>query len=64
VTKRDAILEGAQAAARLHEQLSVRQAVEAAGGCVDVFGALLTVGATLLFRPLKSLLRNGVVAEG
>lgn len=67
MTKRDAILQGAQAAARLHEQLGVRKAVEATGGCVDVFGALLAVEATLLFRPLKGLLGfciKGPVAPG
>ncbi|MGH8612253.1 MAG: ImmA/IrrE family metallo-endopeptidase [Gammaproteobacteria bacterium] len=56
MTKRDAILEGAQAAARLHEQLSTRKAVEVSGGCVDVFGALLSVDAALVFRPLEGLL--------
>jgi predicted secreted protein len=56
MTRRDAILEGAQAAARLHDQLGTRQAVEASAGCVDVFGAILSVGAALLFRPLDGLL--------
>jgi hypothetical protein len=56
MTRRDAILEGAQAAARLHDQLGTRQAVEASAGSVDVFGAILSVGAALLFRPLDGLL--------
>jgi Zn-dependent peptidase ImmA (M78 family)/predicted secreted protein len=56
VTRRDAILEGAQAALRLHEQLGTRQAVESATGCVDVFGALLDADVALLFRPLEGLL--------
>jgi Zn-dependent peptidase ImmA (M78 family)/predicted secreted protein len=56
MTRRDAILEGAQAAARLHDQLGTRQAVETSAGCVDVFGAILSVGAALLFRPLDGLL--------
>jgi Zn-dependent peptidase ImmA (M78 family) len=56
VTRRDAILEGAQAALRLHEQLGTRQAVESATGCVDVFGALLDSEVVLLFRPLEGLL--------
>lgn len=53
---RDAILEGAQAAARLHDKLGTRQAVEAAGGGIDVFGALVASEAALLFRPLEGLL--------
>lgn len=56
MSKRDAILEGAQAAARLHETLGTRQAVERAGGGIDVFGALLASDAALLFRPLEGLL--------
>lgn len=56
MTRRDAILEGAQAAARLHERLGTRAAVENTGGCVDVFGALLAVKAALIFRPLDGLL--------
>jgi Zn-dependent peptidase ImmA (M78 family) len=53
---RDAILEGAQAAARLHAQLDTRKRVEASAGCVDVFGAILSTDAALLFRPLEGLL--------
>ncbi len=53
---RDAILEGAQAAARLHEQLSIPEAVEASCGHVDVFSALLAANAALIFRPLEGLL--------
>jgi Zn-dependent peptidase ImmA (M78 family)/predicted secreted protein len=56
VTRRDAILEGAQAALRLHEQLGTRQALESAIGCVDVFDALLDADVALLFRPLEGLL--------
>jgi Zn-dependent peptidase ImmA (M78 family) len=53
---RDAILEGAQAAARLHEQLGTREAVEASCSRVDVFSALLATNAALIFRPLEGLL--------
>lgn len=53
---RDAILEGAQAAARLHDQLGVRAAIEQTCGRVDVFGALLGADAALIFRPLEGLL--------
>jgi hypothetical protein len=56
MTRRDAILEGAQAAARLHDQLAIRQAVEASTGAIDVFGAILALDVALLFRPLDGLL--------
>ena len=56
MTRRDAILEGAQAAARLHDQLGTRATVESSAGSIDVFGAILSVGAALIFRPLDGLL--------
>jgi predicted secreted protein len=56
MVRRDAILEGAQAAARIHDQLGIRQTVEASGGAVDVFGAILTLNVVLMFRPLDGLL--------
>jgi predicted secreted protein len=56
MTRRDAILEGAQAAARIHDQLEIRRTVEASGGAIDVFGALLALDVALLFRPLDGLL--------
>lgn len=56
MTTREAVLEGAQAAARLHEKLGTRKAVEASLGCVDVFGAILATQAALVFRPLEGLL--------
>lgn len=56
MARRDAILEGAQAAARIHDQLRIRQNVEASGGAIDVFGAMLTLNVALLFRPLEGLL--------
>ena len=56
MTRREAVLEGAQAAARLLDQLGVRKVVEASGGCVDVFGAILALDAALIFRPLEGLL--------
>lgn len=55
-TVRDAILEGTSAAARLHDELGLRKAVESNGGGIDVFGSLLRLEATLLFRPLDGLL--------
>ncbi len=56
MTRREAILEGAQAAARLHDTLGTRKLVESTSGCVDVFGALLAAKAALVFRPLEGLL--------
>ena len=56
MARRDAILEGAQAAARIHDQLQIRQNVEASGGAIDVFGAMLALNVALLFRPLEGLL--------
>lgn len=56
MSRRDAILEGAQAALRLHEQLKSRELIETQGGGVDVFGALITRHAALVFRPLDGLL--------
>lgn len=56
MTRREAILEGARAAARLHDQLNTREAVEHSGGSIDVFGAILELKAALIFRPLDGLL--------
>jgi len=55
-SRRDAILEGAKAAARLHQQLDSRRIVEAQGSSVDVFGAIVKEKIPLLFRPLEGLL--------
>src|SRR5690348_11782637 len=44
------------AAARLHQQLSLRQQIETAGGNVDVFAAIHALGLPLLVRPLQGLL--------
>jgi predicted secreted protein len=56
MARRDVILEGALAAARIHDQLAIRGAVEASGGAIDVFRTLLAIDVTLLFRPLDGLL--------
>ncbi len=56
MARRDAILEGSQAAARVHDQLRIRQAVETIGGAINVFGALLSLHVALLFCPLDGLL--------
>ncbi len=57
MTRRDAILEGTQAAQRLHAALGTRKAFEGGGlSRVDVFKAAVDLGARLLFKPLSGLL--------
>lgn len=51
-----AVRAGTMAAARLHQQLDLRQQIEAAGGNVDVFAAIHALDLPLLVRPLKGLL--------
>ena len=55
--EREAILEGTQAAQRLHVRLGTRKTVEAGAlSRVEVFGVADALGAVLLFRRLKGLL--------
>ena len=57
MARREAILEGTQAAQRLHAELGTRRAFGAGTfSRVDVFGIAMRLGALLLFRPLKGLL--------
>lgn len=57
MTSRTAILEGTQAAQRLHAQLGTRAEFErGAASRIDVFALATRIGALLLFRPLKGLL--------
>ena len=51
-----AVRAGTMAAARLHQQLDLRQEIEAAGGNVDVFAAIHALDLPLLVRPLQGLL--------
>jgi hypothetical protein len=51
-----AVRAGTMAAARLHQQLDLRQQIEAAGGNVDVFAAIHALELPLLVRPLQGLL--------
>ena len=51
-----AVRAGTMAAARLHQQLDLRQQIEAAGGNVDVFAAIHALDLPLLVRPLQGLL--------
>ena len=47
---------GTMAAARLHQQLGLRQQIEAAGGNVDIFATIHALDLPLLVRPLQGLL--------
>ncbi len=51
-----AVRTGTMAAARLHLRLDLRRKLEAKGGSVDVFGAILGTDLPLLLRPLDGLL--------
>jgi predicted secreted protein len=62
--RREAFLEGAQSAARLHERLGVRAEVEARAGSVDVFGAIIALDIPLIFRPLQTLLGACIPGPG
>jgi Zn-dependent peptidase ImmA (M78 family) len=53
---RAAILRGTREAARLHRQFDMRARIEAEGGRIDVFGAIVRCGVILLFKPLDGLL--------
>lgn len=56
MTKRDILLDAISEAARLHQRLQSQQLVEARGGGVDVFGAIVQLSVPLVFRPLDKLL--------
>lgn len=51
-----AVRKGAQAAGRLHRQLSVKEQIEVSGGAINVFAAISELDVPLLFRPLDGLL--------
>lgn len=55
-TIRDAVLLGTRGAAEMHTAFRIRERVEDQGGPVDVFGAIVSLGVSLLFRPLDGLL--------
>ena len=62
---REAILEGTQAAQRLHAQLGTRAAVEQGGlSYIDVFAVAMELGAVLLFRRLEGMLGAYVADSG
>jgi Zn-dependent peptidase ImmA (M78 family)/predicted secreted protein len=54
--KRDAVLEGALQAARLHKQLGIRDKIDHTGGAIDVFGVIAELDVPLLFKKLDGLL--------
>jgi len=64
MARREAILEGAHKAARVHEQLGVRAEVEKRAGSVDVFGAIIALDTPLIFRPLEGLLGACIPGPG
>jgi Zn-dependent peptidase ImmA (M78 family) len=51
-----AVRAGTLAAARLHQRLDLRPAIEDRGGNVDVFAAIQAIDLPLLLRPLQGLL--------
>jgi len=56
-SRRDAILEGAKAAARIHREFELRPQVEAQASNINVFGTIVKQKKiALLFRPLDGLL--------
>lgn len=55
-SRRDAILEGAKAAARIHRQLDTRRHVESQPSSIDVFGTIVKQKIPLVFKPLDGLL--------
>ncbi len=55
-SRRDAILEGARAAAKIHRQFDLRRQIEAQASNVDVFGTIVKEKIPLVFRPLEGLL--------
>ncbi len=64
MARREAVLEGAQSAARLQERLDVRAQVEARAGSIDVFGAIIALDTPLIFRPLQGLLGACIPGPG
>jgi Zn-dependent peptidase ImmA (M78 family)/predicted secreted protein len=57
VDNRDAVLAGAKAAHKLHNQLGLKDILSNShAGRVDVFGAIGSLGATLMFQKLDKLL--------
>ncbi len=55
-SRRDAILQGARAAAKIHREFDLRRQVEAQASNVDVFGTIVKEKIPLMFRPLEGLL--------
>lgn len=56
MSRRDVILEAVTAANREHQRVNSRHTVQSVGGGVDVFGTILSLDITLVFRPLDKLL--------
>ena len=50
-SRRDAIMEGTRAAAKIHRQFELRAQVEANASNIDVFGTIVKEKIPLVFRP-------------
>ena len=55
-SRRDAILQGSKAAARIHQGLEMRRQVETRASSIDVFGTIVRQKIPLVFKPLDGLL--------
>jgi Zn-dependent peptidase ImmA (M78 family) len=56
VNRRDAVLEGALRAARLHQRLDIVDQIKRQSGNIDIFAAIVELDVELVFRPLDGLL--------
>jgi|SRR5665213_543853 len=65
MSNRVAILNGAKAAAKLHQELGTKEIIETnRRGNIDVFGAIMSRSVMLVFRPLDGLLGAFVDGQG
>ena len=55
-SRRNAILEGTRAAAKIHRKLGLRHQIEKRSSSIDVFGTIIKKKIPLMFRPLDGLL--------
>ena len=56
LSRRDAILEGTRAAAKIHRKFDLRHQIETRTSSIDVFGTIVKKKIPLVFRPLEGLL--------
>ena len=55
-SRRDAILEGTRASAKIHRKFDLRHQIEKRTSSIDVFGTIVKQKIPLVFRPLEGLL--------